>query len=184
MHACCGCSLDAHFCVFEDEAGRWGDVEFLGGEKEGLGVGLGFGVVARADQDVELVEKVEDLQGFGNGLARGAGDDGEGDALVCCFDLFEDFGDGGEFGEEVVVEAFFAMGYFFDGHVEAMALVEGGDDFADGHASPGVEERLGKEGAAVFGKGLLPGDVVQGHGVGDGAIHVEEVGLVGSGWAG
>ena len=76
------------------------------------------------------------------------------------------------------------MGDLLDRHVERMALVEGGDDFADGHASPGVEERFGKEGAAVFSEGLLPGNVVQGHGVGDGAVHVEEVGAEGAGWEG
>jgi hypothetical protein len=29
---------------------------------------------------------------------------------------------------------------------------------------------------------LFPGNVVQGHGVGDGAVHVEEVGAVGAWW--
>lgn len=151
IHArCCG-GLDAHLRVFEDKAGGRRNVEFLGGEEEGLGVGFGFGVVARADEDVEFVEEVEDLEGFGDGLAGGSGDNGEGDALVCGFDLFKDFGDGGEFGEELIGEALFAVGYFFDRHGEAVTLVQGGDDFADGHASPGVEERLGKERAAVFG---------------------------------
>ena len=50
----------------------------------------------------------------------------------------------------------------------------------EGDAAHLVEEGLGKL-AAGFGDGLGPGDEVQRHGVGYGAVEVEEVGLVGAG---
>ena len=92
-------------------------------------------------------------------------------------DLFEDLGDGLELVDEVVVEALFAVGELGDGDGEAIAAVELGDDGVDGAAAPGVEELLGEGGAAVLVEGLGPGDEVDGHGVGDGAVAVEEVGL-------
>jgi hypothetical protein len=181
LHAGGGGGLNAHLRVFEDEAGGGRNVKLFCGEEERLGVGLGAGIVAGADEDIEFVEEAEDLERFGDGLARGSGDDSEGDFFVGGFDLLKDFRDGGGFGQELVVKAFFTTGDFFDGHVQAVALVEGGDDFADGHASPGVEERLGEEGAAVLGESVLPGDVMKRHGVGDGAVHVKEVSAVGAG---
>jgi hypothetical protein len=176
LHAGGSGGLNAHVGVFKGEAGFRGDVELLRGEEEGLGVGLGFFVVAGADHHVELVEEAEDAERGGDGFARGAGDDGEGDPRVGFFDLLENFGDGGEFGEELVVEALLAERDFFDGHGERVAAVERRDDFGNGHASPGVEEVFGEVGAAAFGEGLFPGDVVERHGIGDSAIHVEEPG--------
>ena len=69
------------------------------------------------------------------------------------------------------------MGEFFDGDGGAIAAVEVVDDGVDGAAAPGVEEFLGEGGAAVLGEGAGPGDEVEGHGVGDGAVAVEEVGV-------
>ena len=60
-HAGGGGGLDADVGVLEDEAGGWFDAEALGGEEEGVGGGLGVGVVAGAD---EGVEEVEDAQSF------------------------------------------------------------------------------------------------------------------------
>ena len=85
--------------------------------------------------------------------------------------------------EEVVVEGFLAVGDLVDGHGEALLVVEGGDDLGDGHAAPGVEEVFG-EAAAVVGEDGGPGGVVERHGVGDGAVAVEEVGFEGARWEG
>ena len=92
-------------------------------------------------------------------------------------DLLEDLGDGLELVDEVVVEALFAVGEFLEGDSEAVAAIELGDDGVDGAAAPGVEKLLGEGGAAVLVEGLGPGDEVDGHGVGDGAVAVEEVGF-------
>ena len=79
--------------------------------------------------------------------------------------------------EALVVEALLAVGELGDGDGEMVAAVELGDDVVDGPATPGVEELLGEGGAAVLAEGAVPGDVVERHGVGDGAVAVEEVGL-------
>jgi len=176
-HAGGGGSLDADVGVLEDEAIFRVDAEALGGEEEGVGCWLGVGVVAGADQGVEEVEDAEGFERADDGLAGAAGDDGEGDVAVLEVDLFEDLGDGAELIDEAIVEAFFAMGELGDGDGEAVAAVEFGDDGVDGAAAPGVEELFGEGGAAVLAEGLGPGDEMDGHGVGDGAVAVEEVGL-------
>ena len=89
--------------------------------------------------------------------------------------MFDDLGNGLELREKREVEILLVLGEGFEGHVEALHLIEVGDDFDGGLAAPGVEE-LFIEGAAVFAERLVPGDVVQRHGVGDGAVAVEEIG--------
>ena len=54
-HAGGGGGVDAHLRVFEDEAVGGGDAEAFGGEEERLGVGLGVGVVAGADESFKAV---------------------------------------------------------------------------------------------------------------------------------
>ena len=176
-HAGGGGCLDADVGVLEDEALAGVDTEAGGGEEEGVGGGFAALIIARTDESVEEVEEAEGVEGFDDGLAGAAGDDGEGDVAVLEVYLLEDFGDGLELVDEVVVEALFAVGKLVDGDGEVVAAVELGDDVADGHAAPGVKEFFGEVGAAVLGEGLGPGDVVDGHGVGDGAVAVEEVGL-------
>ena len=60
-----------------------------------------------------------------------------------------------------------------DGHRVAVALVQYLDDAARGHAPEFVKHRLGKIRRARAERGL-PGAVVRGHGVGEGAIAVED----------
>ena len=170
-------SLDADVGVLEDEAIFRVDAQALGSQQEGVGSGFGVSVVAGADQGVEQVKEAEGFEGADDGLAGAAGDYGEGDVAVLEVDLFEDFGDGLKLVDEVVVEALFAVGELFDGDGEVVAEVEFGDDGVYGAATPGVEEVFGEGGAAVLVEGLGPGDEVDGHGVGDGAVAVEEVGL-------
>ena len=78
------------------------------------------------------------------------------------------------------VQGFFLFADVGDGHVQALLLVERGEDFSDGHTAPGVEVIFGEVAAEGF-KDMLPGNVVEGHGVGDGAVAVEEVGAEVSG---
>jgi hypothetical protein len=176
-HAGGGRCSNSNVGVFKDEAVLRVDAEAGGGEEEGVGSGFAALIVAGADEGVEEVEEAEGFEGFDDGFAGAAGDDSEGDVAVLEVDLFEDLGDGLELVDEVVVETLLAVGELIDGDGEAVALVELGDDVADGHAAEGVEELLGEVGAAVLGEGLGPGDVVERHGVGDGAVAVEEVGL-------
>ena len=94
----------------------------------------------------------------------------------CCASMMlEDLGDRLELWEQFEVEILLVLGEGFDGHVEAVHLVEVGNDFDGGLAAPGVEELFIKD-AAPLAERLLPGDVVEGHGVGDGAVAVEEIG--------
>jgi len=176
-HAGGGGGLDADVGVLEDEAVLRIYAETLGGQEEGVGGGLGVDVIAGADQGVKEVEDAQSFQRPDDGLAGAAGDYCEGNVAVLEMDLFKDLGDGLELVDEVVVEALFAVGEFLNGDGEAIAAVELGDYGVDGAATPGVEELLGEGGAAVLVEGLGPGDEVDGHGVGDGAVAVEEVGL-------
>ncbi len=176
-HAGGGGGLDADVGVFEDEAVLGVDAQTLGGEEEGVGGGLGVSIVAGTDKGVEEIEDAEGFEGADDGFASAAGDDGEGDFAVLEVDLFEDLGDGLELMDEVVVEGLFAVGEFGDGDGEVIAEVEFGDDGVDGAAAPGVEELFGEGGAAVLAECLVPGEEVEGHGVGDGAVAVEEVGV-------
>lgn len=176
-HAGGGGGLDADVGVLEDQAVFRVDAETLGGQEEGVGGGLGVGVVAGADQGVEEVEDAEGFQRADDGLAGAAGDYCEGNVAVLEVNLIEDLGDRAELIDEAIVEALLAVGEFLDGDREAIAAVELGDYGVDGATTPGVEEFLGEGGAAVLAEGLGPGDEVDGHGVGDGAVTVEEVGL-------
>jgi hypothetical protein len=172
-----GGGLDADVGVLEDEAGGGVYPQAGGGEKEGVGGWFGVGVVAGTDEGVEEVQDAEGFEGADDGLAGASGDDGEGDVAVLEVDLFEDLGDGLELVDEFVVEALLAVRKLFDGDGEAVAVVEFGYYGVDGPAAPGVEELLGEGGAAVLAEGAVPGDVVERHRVGDGAVAVEEVGL-------
>ena len=95
-------------------------------------------------------------------------------------DVFEDFGDNFQLRKKLVVQLFFAGADGFDGHAEAVLLVEHGDDFGDGSASERVEMAL-VEVAVPFGEDFLPSDIVEGHGIDDGAVAVEEIGVVRAG---
>src|ERR1039458_6043962 len=79
-HSGCGCRLDAHVGVFEDEAVLWGDAEAGGGDEIGVGSGLAVLVVFRADDGFELVHEAKGGERVGDRVAAAAGDDGEGDA--------------------------------------------------------------------------------------------------------
>lgn len=178
-HSGGGGGLDTHVGVFEDETFFGGDAESIGGEEEGFGMGLAALVISGADEGLEFVEEAEGFEGGDDGFAGAAGDDGEGDGSVGGFDDLKDFGYGGESVEVFVVEAFFSDGGGVNGHLEALLLVHQGDDVADGHSSEAVEDVF-REGASLFAEGLLPGDVVERHGVGDGSVAVEEIGLEGA----
>jgi hypothetical protein len=78
--------------------------------------------------------------------------------------------------KQAQVEVFLADSNGLDRHLEDALPVEGSDDFVHGLAAPGIEE-LFAELAVPFAQRLFPGDVMQRHGVGDGAIAVEEIGL-------
>ena len=65
-------------------------------------------------------------------LRRAAGDNGKRNAAMLCFDVLEHLGDGFELRKQLVVEILLALGDGIDGHVEAVHLVERGDDFDDG----------------------------------------------------
>jgi hypothetical protein len=172
-----GGRLDADVGVLEDEAGGRLNSQPGGGKEEGVGGGLAVLVIACADQGVEELEKAEGIERRNDRFAGATGDDGEGNFAVLKTDLLEDLWDGLKLMDEVVVEAFLAVGELGNGDGEAVAIVELGDDVADGHAAKGVEELFGKVSAVVLGERLDPCDVVKRHGVGNGAVAVEEIGL-------
>lgn len=91
-------------------------------------------------------------------------------------DVPEDVGDGAELRQELLVDVLPAAGDDLDRHGQPLLLVEVDDDVRDRAATPGVEQVL-RKGAFPLRQRPLPGHVVQGHGVGDGAVAVEEVRL-------
>src|SRR6185312_14656346 len=122
-HSGGGGGLDAHVGVFEDEAFFGGDAEAFGGEKEGFGMRLAALVVSGADEGLKFVEEAEGFERGYDGFASAAGDDGEGDGSVAGFDDLEDFGDGGEAVEVLVVEAFLADRGGINGYLQTLLFV-------------------------------------------------------------
>jgi hypothetical protein len=171
--------LDSHFSVFKDEAGFRTHSESGGSGQKRLGVGFALLVLSGADQGFELVEEIEGGEGLDNTFAGASGHYGEGDFAELHFDLFEDFGDSLELRQNLVIKLLFSPGDGFDGHGKPMQLVESGDDLNHGQPSPGVEGAC-REFAVPFGKRLGPGNLMKRHGVDDGAVAVEEVGLKGA----
>ena len=95
------------------------------------------------------------------------------------FDMFQHFGDGLKLRENLEIKFLFSFGHVVHRHIQPMFFVERGYDFGYRHASPGVEE-IFAEFAAPFRERFAPGNVVKRHGIGDGAVTIEEVTLEGS----
>ena len=121
------------------------------------------------------MEQVQGGQRRGDGVPGAAGNNGEWDSAVAVFDTFQNFGNGFELWENFEVISFLAFGHLRDRHLEALLFVQAGDDFGDGHASPSVEDGFA-EYAVPFRECFAPGDIVERHGIGDGAITIEEIG--------
>ena len=79
------------------------------------------------------------------------------------------------------VETFFAPYDVEDRHAQAEALVEHLDCPWQRDASPRVEQIFGKVPAVLFDR-LPPAEIVQRHGVGDGAVEIEEIRLEFAWW--
>jgi len=139
-------------------------------------MGLGVFVFAGADEGVETVEEMGSGERGDDGIAGAAGNDGERDFSVAGFDVRDDFGNSGQFGKQFVIEILFTVSDEVDGHGEAVFLVERRNDFDYGHSAPGVKAAF-FEVAIPFGEGALPGFVMERHGVNDGAVTIEEVGV-------
>ena len=174
-HSGGGCGLNSHVSVFKDEAIFGRDAEACGSGEECVWSGLGARVVLGADEEGKPIEKADRGERLDDRLAGAAGDHGKRDAALLGIDVFEHFGNGLELREKPVVETLFALGDGFDGHLEAVQLVQRRDDFDGRLAAPGVEE-IFVESTAPLAERLLPRDVVERHGVDDGAVAVEEIG--------
>jgi len=166
---------DAGLGVFKDEAVGGSHVEAFGGGEEGFGVGFAVGVVFGADDGFESVGNAECGECALNGVARRTGDDGQLQASTPGVDVREDGKRGLNLVEHVEVESFFASYDGFRVHGRAEFLVEQLDYAERRNAAEGVEEVFG-ELAAGFSDGFGPDDEVQGHGVGECAVEIEEEG--------
>jgi len=172
---------DAGFGILKDKAFGGRNAEALRRDEEGFWVGFAVGVVFGTDEDVEAVEQIEHRERFDDGGTGRAGDDGERDATVSLKHMREDGGDWGDVDGGGDVEGLFAFGDLVRVHVGAECFVQDFDGSGERDPAEGVEEVLG-EGAALLGYGFGPAFEVQGHGVGDGAVEVEEIGAEVSGW--
>ena len=86
---------------------------FSAAMRKGSGAGLPWGTRG-ADEDFEEREDAEGGESADDGVARTAGDDGEGDVAVGFVDDGEDVGDGLELREQFEVEVFFFAGDLLD----------------------------------------------------------------------
>jgi hypothetical protein len=171
-HSRGGCGVDAKCGVLEDQARCRFYAEAFGGKEEAVGRGLAVYVIFGADESVEFVEDAESGERTDDGLASTAGDNCEGNATVLGEQVLEYARDRFELRKQFEIEGFFAGGERFDGHLEAVHLIEVGDDFANWLAAPRIEKLLIIV-AVPFGEGFFPRDVMKGHRVGDGAIAVK-----------
>ncbi len=78
--------------------------------------------------------------------------------------------------QALVVKLFLAFRHQRHGHLDALLAPQPFDDLDDGRATQLVKALLRKF-AAPFAKRLAPSKVMQRHGVGDGAVTVEQVSL-------
>ena len=65
-----------------------------------------------------------------------------------------------------------ATAHRFHRHRQSMPFIECGNNFGYGHAAPCVEEIFRKFAVPLLER-LLPGQVMQGHGIGNSAVAVE-----------
>ena len=151
-----------------------GNAKPLGREKKRVGRRLRVGVVLGADDGFEAVEKTDRRERTDHRAGAPAGNDGEWNPAVLRIDVLKDFRDRLELRQQAEVEAFLARADGFDGHGETLHGVQRGDDFVHRLAAPCVEQRF-IEGAIPFRQGGLPGDVVQRHGVDDGAVAIKKI---------
>ena len=87
-------------------------------------------------------------------------------------DVLQNFRNGLELGKQLEIKALLSAGHHLHRHGQSMSFVESGDDPGDGRATPGIEKLLVKFTIPFF-KDLFPGNVVEGHGIGDGAVTVK-----------
>ncbi len=167
---------DAEVSIFEDEAIGWVNAQSFGGQQVRLGVRFGTGVIFGADKNFEAVEKAELRKGALDGVATAAGDDGEGNAAMGIFDVLEHFGDGGELRQSLMEIALLDFSCFGDGEGEALGLAQVGQDLLHWAPAPGVEKLFGKLAVQSIER-APPSEVVERHGIHDGAVAVEKVGL-------
>src|SRR5215510_13797318 len=73
------------------------------------------------------------------------------------------------------VELFLTMRDLLDGHPQSALAIQGGHNFNDGHTAPLIKKLL-VEFTTPLAERLLPGDVVQWHGIGNRAVTIEQVG--------
>ena len=90
--------------------------------------------------------------------------------------MLQHFGDGLELGKAFQIDVFFSFRHLLYRHIQPVFLIESGDDLGHGHSSPGVEEIFVKF-ASPFRKSFVPGHIMERHGIGDGAVAIEQVGL-------
>ena len=90
--------------------------------------------------------------------------------------VLQDFWDTLQFGEVFEVEFLFSLCNFGDGHINALFATEKLNYVNDRKPAQFVEALFG-ELASPLAERLFPGDVVQRHGVRDGAIAVKQVGI-------
>jgi hypothetical protein len=169
---------DAQVGVFEGYALIWGHSDAAGGFEEDVGCGFAVLHIVGGDDVLEVVEEVEGGEGLGADGAGAAGGDGHGEAAGVLFDQADDGIDGADAGDEAEVKLFLVIGGGLDGEVVGMALVEDFDDLGGGDAGHFVEKGFGKL-DAVLAEGFDPGFVMEGHGVGDGAVAVEDQAMYG-----
>jgi len=168
--------LDADLGVFEDEAFFRGDAEAAGGFEEGVGRGLAVDVILGADDCVEFIGDAQGVEGLEDYAAVSAGSDGHGaGAVVLVYQL--DYGlDGEDLRDHLYVDFLFFQRGFPWGQGGATTFVEDFHDFFGGGASQFVKEGLG-ENAGVILQRSAPCHVMQGHGIGQSAVAIEDVAI-------
>ncbi len=162
--------------VLEDEALFRRDAKAPRGLEKGIREGLSARVVLGGDDRVEEVGDAERAQGFHHDASVSAR--GDGKRLLAGKTFREsDYGfDGSDLRAHFEEERFLAIDGVSDGHAEAVTLVEDLDDAGGGDAAEFVKHGLGKA-VGMRAEGDLPRFVVGWHGVGEGAVAVENVGV-------
>ena len=148
------------------------DSYFGGGQQKGFRVWLALAVVSGADQHVEFMQQLQRIERCGDRFARAAGNNRKGNPAVLRVNMLHHFRDRFQLRQQLEIDVLLSCGHRLHRHVQSLLLVEHGNDLRCRHAAQSVEELLVKC-ATPFPKGLLPGDVVQRHGIGNRAVAIE-----------
>ena len=173
-----GCQADVG--VFVGAAVCRGDAEAAGGFEVDVGSGFLAGDVFGGDDGLEEVGNAHVAEGLGDDVAGASGGDGHAEFAVVVAGDFGDLFDGADFRDHFLEGGVFLPGNGLEVKLHPLFSAEYFQDVNGWDAAQGVKAVLGKVESVAVGD-FLPDAPVEGHGIGQRAVAVEDKSLEGHG---